>query len=67
MMATDEADYAIWMQNVMGGHSEFELTLNGRTSVYERPQDWPVTRYEQKGIKQGRTPVYLVYRLKGRG
>lgn len=63
-MATDDALYATWMQDIMLQHPEFELVLEGRTSVYERPQNWPPTRYEQKGIDQGRSPVYLVYRLK---
>lgn len=63
-MATDDAPYADWMQSIMAQHAEFELVLEGRTSVYERPQDWPSTRYEQKGIAQGRTPVYLVYALR---
>lgn len=64
MMATDDAPYAVWMQSIMAQHHEFELMLEGRTSVYERPQYWPLTRYEQKGIAQGRSPVYLVYKLK---
>lgn len=63
-MATDDAPYAEWMQDIMLQHPEFELVLDGRTSVYERPVNWPPTRYEQKGIAQGRDPVYLVYRLK---
>lgn len=62
-MATDDAAYAQWMQQVMAQRKEFELTLGPRSSVYERPTDWPLTRYEQKGIAQGRAPVYLVYAL----
>ncbi len=61
-MATDDADYAEWMQSIMVQHDEFELVLEGRASIYDRPQDWPATRYEQKGIAQGRAPVYLVYK-----
>lgn len=64
LMATDDAPYAQWMQNIMAQRSEFELVLDGRENVYERPQDWPITRYEQKGIAQGRLPVYLTYKLK---
>lgn len=64
LMATDDAPYAQWMQDIMAECHEFELVLNGRESVYERPKDWPITRYEQKGINQGRAPVYLVYKLK---
>lgn len=62
-MATDDALYATWMQEIMLQHPEFELVLDGRESVYERPKDWPQTRYEQKGISQGRDPVYLMYRI----
>ena len=64
-MATDDAPYAEWMQSIMAQHGEFELVLDGRENVYERPQDWPSTRYEQKGISQGRAPVYLAYKLRG--
>ena len=64
LMATDDAPYAQWMQDIMAECHEFELVLNGRENVYERPKDWPITRYEQKGINQGRAPVYLVYKLK---
>jgi tRNA (guanine-N7-)-methyltransferase len=64
LMATDDAPYARWMQDIMAERREFELVLDGRETVYERPKDWPVTRYEQKGIAQGRSPVYLVYKLK---
>ncbi len=65
LMATDDAPYAQWMQSIMAQHDEFELVLGGRKNVYERPESWPITRYEQKGITQGRSPVYLVYKLKG--
>ncbi len=65
MMATDDAVYAHWMQKVMAEYPVFGLALEERTSAYERPRDWPLTRYEQKGIAQGRTPVYLAYTLKG--
>lgn len=65
LMATDDAPYAQWMQSVMAQQVNFELVLDGRKTVYERPADWPPTRYEQKGIAEGRSPVYLVYRLKG--
>jgi tRNA (guanine-N7-)-methyltransferase len=63
-MATDDEGYAVWMQKVMADHPAFELDLEGRKNVYERPESWPNTRYEQKGISQGRAPVYLVYKRK---
>lgn len=64
IMATDDAAYAEWMQNIMAEQSAFEMILDGRETIYERPQGWPVTRYEKKGMAQGRAPVYLIYQLK---
>lgn len=63
-MATDDDAYALWMQEVMANHAAFELDLGGRNDIYERPESWPNTRYEQKGISQGRAPVYLIYQKK---
>lgn len=63
-MATDDAPYARWMQSIMDQHDAFELVLEGRETIYERPSDWPLTRYEQKGIARGRASVYLVYKLR---
>jgi tRNA (guanine-N7-)-methyltransferase len=64
ILATDDAEYAQWMQSIMAENPAFELQLSGRKNIYERPQDWPITRYEKKGIAQGRMPVYLVYQYK---
>lgn len=63
-MATDDEAYAYWMQAVMEDDPAYELDLGGRKDVYERPDNWPNTRYEQKGISQGRASVYLVYKKK---
>jgi tRNA (guanine-N7-)-methyltransferase len=62
-MATDHEEYGVWMQSVMARHPQFCLDMEGRASVKDRPQDWPQTRYEQKGIRQGRGSVYLLYKL----
>lgn len=65
IMATDDADYAQWMQDILVEHPAFDLRLDGGTSIYERPENWPITRYEKKGIADGRMPVYLEYQFKG--
>jgi tRNA (guanine-N7-)-methyltransferase len=31
-----------------------------------RPDDWPQSRYEQKGVEAGRNPVFLRFRRKPR-
>ncbi|MBW8309072.1 MAG: tRNA (guanosine(46)-N7)-methyltransferase TrmB [Candidatus Paracaedibacteraceae bacterium] len=65
IMATDIQDYANWMQDILSKRPEFLLNLQGRESVYQRPDHWPITRYEQKGINAGRQASYLVYRKQG--
>jgi tRNA (guanine-N7-)-methyltransferase len=62
VMATDDEEYAHWIQNTMAEQPAFEQVLEGRASIFERPNDWSTTRYEKKGIAAGRVPVYLVYK-----
>jgi tRNA (guanine-N7-)-methyltransferase len=54
-LATDDADYATQMQRVC----EADAALTG--GVIARPNWRPVTRFEQRGIDEGRRPVDLVY------
>jgi tRNA (guanine-N7-)-methyltransferase len=54
-MATDSADYAEQMRDVCDRHA----SLTG--GVIERPSWRPVTRFEQRGIDEGRRVVDLVY------
>jgi tRNA (guanine-N7-)-methyltransferase len=54
-LATDAADYTAQMQAVCGAHP----ALHG--GVIERPAWRPATRFEQRGIDEGRTSVDLLY------
>ena len=54
-LATDIADYAEQMQQVC----DAEVRLDG--GVVERPDARPVTRFEQRGLDEGRAPTDLVY------
>ena len=54
-LATDIADYAALMQRVC----DAEPRLVG--GVVERPADRPLTRFEQRGIDEGRPPTDLRY------
>jgi tRNA (guanine-N7-)-methyltransferase len=56
-LATDVAPLAEWMRDCMAGAKEFDLVEDATT----RPADWMPTRYEAKGIRAGRKPVYLKY------
>lgn len=55
-LATDIADYAAVMQQVC----DAEPRLAG--GVIDRPQWRPLTRFEQRGLDAGRSPVDLLYR-----
>jgi tRNA (guanine-N7-)-methyltransferase len=55
-LATDVADYATQMAAVCAG----EPRLSG--GVIDRPAWRPLTRFEQRGVDEGRTAVDLVYR-----
>jgi len=54
-LATDAADYATQMQAICSA----EPGLHG--GVIERPTWRPATRFEQRGIDEGRSPVDLLY------
>ena len=57
-LATDWADYAEQMVEVL----DAEPALVG--GVVPRWDDRPVTRFERRGVEQGREPIDLLYRLR---
>ncbi len=54
-LATDIADYAAQMQAVCGASPQ----LAG--GVVDRPSARPLTRFEHRGVDQGRPPVDMIY------
>jgi tRNA (guanine-N7-)-methyltransferase len=54
-IATDSAEYATQVRQVCGAHP----ALSG--GVVDRPSWRPTTRFEQRGVAQGRMAVDLVY------
>lgn len=62
-IATDHEGYCQWLQEHFEsplGQSLFKQML---PDIYTRPDpsDWPVTRYEQKALKEGRKPAYFIF------
>lgn len=55
-LATDITDYAELMERVCND----EPRLEG--GVIDRPADRPLTRFEQRGLDEGRAPIDLCYR-----
>lgn len=64
-LATDWADYADWMREVLDAHPAFE-NLHPRARAPRWPER-PVTRFEQRGIDAGRQIFDLGYRRLDRG
>ena len=60
-LATDDVGYLRWILERMMGHPAFDWQVNGPAQWRQRPADWPPTRYEQKGLENGRVPTYLQF------
>jgi tRNA (guanine-N7-)-methyltransferase len=63
-MATDHADLATWLLDKTYHHPDFTWTATAANDWRIPPADWPETRYGQKGVKQGRPPVYFIFKRK---
>jgi tRNA (guanine-N7-)-methyltransferase len=57
-IASDDPTYQGWVEEVMQDAADFTLAARETT----RPPDWPGTRYEAKALREGRTPIYWMFR-----
>lgn len=65
-LASDHPVLIAWYDEVLPtGTPWFELSYRAPLSQFDRPADWPQTRYEQKAIAAGREPIYWSLRRKG--
>jgi len=65
--ASDIEDYVQWTLDHVARFNEkrgatFEWQAGDLAACRRRPADWPQTRYEQKALREGRTPAYLEFR-----
>lgn len=60
-VATDHPTYARWCLRHIPVHPAFQWTATGPECWRTRPADGVATRYEQKAIREGRTPMYLTF------
>ena len=60
-VATDVIGYAAWVQEQMGLFKKFHQV---NADLHQAPKDWCPTRYEEKGVKAGRQPIYFVFSKK---
>lgn len=58
-LATDWEDYALWQRDVLDSHPAFVNEHDGWAPRYEAR---PVSKYEQRGLDQGREIFDLTYR-----
>ena len=59
-LATDKPDLAEWMQGVLD-NTEGLSNVAGKGGFIERDEDRPHTKFEQRGIKEGRISQFLHY------
>jgi tRNA (guanine-N7-)-methyltransferase len=64
-LATDDRDYLVWMLERATAHPDFAWLARRPADWRKRPPDWPSTRYEEKAIAAGRTPVFLRFVRRG--
>lgn len=61
-IATDIPDYVRQSLEQLMNRSDFEWLAEGPEDWREPWDDWLSTRYEQKALREGRTPHYLTFR-----
>ncbi len=65
-VATDHPVYARWTLQHVPEHADFTWPVSGPDDWRLRPADSAPTRYEQKAIAAGRTPMFLRFFRKAR-
>lgn len=61
-VATDIEDYVRQTLQELSAHDDFERLPEATQDWHTPWSDWTSTRYEQKALREGRTPHYLTFR-----
>jgi tRNA (guanine-N7-)-methyltransferase len=62
LLATDHADYSVWMlEHLLARSDIFRWNAIKASDWHQPPTFWTPTRYEAKTRKDGRIPVYLQF------
>jgi len=65
IMSTDHPDLADWELEKTIHHGGFEWLARSKSDWESRPPELPIpTRYQQKGLKEGRPTVFLLFKKK---
>jgi tRNA (guanine-N7-)-methyltransferase len=65
-LATDDMDYAAEMDALTHAHPAFRRIGGGMQAMGWRPEDAPMSRYEQKARRKGDVPVFIELERKAR-
>ncbi len=65
-LATDDMDYAAEMDALTAAHPAFARLGGGMKAKGWRPEDAPMSRYEQKARRKGDVPVFIELERKAR-
>ena len=60
-IATDDAGYLEWILWHLCRHPAFRWQASSPADWRNRPDDWPVTRYQEKAVAVGRNCAFLTY------
>lgn len=60
-IATDDAGYLEWILWHLRRHPAFRWQASSPADWRNRPDDWPVTRYQEKAVAAGRNCAFLTY------
>lgn len=63
-MATDHPQLAAWLLEKTYHHPDFVWMAKEAGDWRTPPADWPATRYREKGLRQGRPPVFFIFKRK---
>lgn len=63
-VASDDMNYIRWSLEHLMRSEDFEWTAETANDWRNPPSDWVNTRYELKALRQGKKPVYLIFRRK---
>lgn len=63
-MSSDHAALTAWHLEKTCPHPGFEWTAESAADWRERPEDLPETRYQKKGLTQGRDTIFLDFRAR---
>ncbi len=63
--ASDHVDYIHWIAEHLAAEKGLTRGIEFETGDENRPQNWPQTRYELKGLAEGRPAKFFIYEKPG--